>query len=40
MHPENSDLANKDNWTLAYTSRENVPLVELIVNTPYGATVA
>ena len=40
MHPENSDLANKDNWTLAYTSRENVPLIELIVNTPYGGTVA
>ena len=39
MHPENSDLANKDNWTLAYTSRENVPLIELIVNTPYGTTV-
>ncbi|ADD94727.1 hypothetical protein LmonJ_14758 [uncultured phage MedDCM-OCT-S09-C28] len=39
MHPENSDLADKDNWTLAYTSRENVPLVELIVNTPYGQTV-
>ena len=40
MHPENSDLADKDNWELAYTSRENVPLVELIVNTPYGQTVA
>ena len=39
MHPENTDLADKDNWTLAYTSRENVPLVELIVNTPYGKTV-
>ena len=39
MHPENSDLADKDNWTLAYTSRENVPLIELIVNTPYGTTV-
>lgn len=40
MHPENTDLADASNWTLAYTSRENVPLVELIVNTPYGATVA
>ena len=40
MHPENSDLADEDNWELAYTSRENVPLVELIVNTPYGQTVA
>ena len=40
MHPVNSDLADKSNWTLAYTSHENVPLVELIVNTPYGATMA
>ena len=40
MHPQNSDLADPSNWTLAYTSRENVPLIELIVNTPYGATVA
>ena len=32
-----ADLADKDNWSLAYTSHENVPLVELIVNTPYGA---
>ena len=40
MHPENSDLADKANWTLAYTSRENVPLVELTVNTPYGGTKA
>ena len=35
---QNSELAKKDNWELAYTSRENVPLMELIVNTPYGAT--
>lgn len=40
MHPENSDLATAGNWTLAYTSRENVPLVELITNTPFGGTVA
>ena len=40
MHPENSDLADKSNWDLAYTSRENVPLVELTVNTPYGGTKA
>ena len=39
MHPENTDLADPNNWSLAYTSRENVPLIELIVNTPYGATV-
>ena len=37
MHPENTDLADESNWTLAYSSRENVPLIELIVNTPYGA---
>ena len=36
MHPQNSDLADASNWELAYTSRENVPLIELIVNTPYG----
>jgi hypothetical protein len=38
-HPENSDLADESNWTLAYSSRENVALVELIVNTPYGQTM-
>ena len=40
MHPTNANLATTGNWELAYTSRENVPLIELIVNTPYGATVA
>ena len=40
MHPENSDLATSGNWELAYSSPENVALVELIVNTPYGQTVA
>lgn len=40
MHPDNVGLADSTNWSLAYTSRENVPLVELIVNTPYGVTVA
>ena len=40
MHPENSDLADKDNWSLAYQSLENVPLIEMIVNTPYGQKVA
>ena len=39
MHPENTDLADPSNWTLAYTSRENVPLIQMITNTPYGATV-
>ena len=38
MHPENGDLADADNWELAYTSRENVPLIQMIVNTPFGAT--
>ena len=36
--PDNSDLADKANWELAFTSRENVPLIEMVVNTPYGAT--
>ena len=39
MHPSNTDLADDSNWELAYSSHENVPLIELIVNTPYGATV-
>jgi len=39
-HPENSDLADKDNWTLAYGSAQSVPLIEMVVNTPYGQTVA
>ena len=39
-HPENTDLATKGNWSLAYGSTQSVPLVEMIVNTPYGATVA
>ena len=37
-HPENSDLADADNWTLAYGSTQSVPLVQMIVNTPYGLT--
>ena len=40
MHPENDDLADADNWSLAYASRENVPLLQMIVNSPYGGTVA
>ena len=39
-HPENSDLADPSNWSLAYASRENVPLLQMIVNTPYGGLVA
>ena len=39
-HPENTDLATKGNWSLAYSSRENVPLIEMVTNTPYGQTVA
>nr|BAR36035.1 phage capsid protein [uncultured Mediterranean phage uvMED] len=38
-HPENPDLADPANWSLAYSSRENVPLIQMIVNTPYGASV-
>ena len=36
--PTNADLANKDNWELAYSDRRIIPLVELVVNTPFGAT--
>ena len=39
-HPENSDLANASNWSLAYGSTQSVPLVQMIVNTPYGGKVA
>jgi hypothetical protein len=39
-HPENSDLANPGNWSLAYGSTQSVPLVQMIVNTPYGGKVA
>ena len=35
QHQENSDLADASNWDLA-SLIENVPLIELIVNTPYG----
>ena len=40
MHPENAELADSSNWELAFSSRENVPLIQMVVNTPYGATVA
>ena len=39
-HPENSDLATAGNWSLAYGSAQSVPLVEMVVNTPYGQKVA
>lgn len=39
-HPLNSVLGDKSNWSLAYGSAQSVPLVELIVNTPSGQTVA
>ena len=39
-HPENTDLANSASWSLAYGSAQSVPLIEMVVNTPYGATVA
>jgi hypothetical protein len=38
--PENATLATAGSWELAYSSRENVPLLQMIVNTPYGGTVA
>ena len=39
MHPDNADLANAANWTLAFSQSQNVPLIEMIVNTPYGLTI-
>jgi hypothetical protein len=37
-HPENSTLADASKWSLAYGSTQSVPLVQMIVNTPYGLT--
>ena len=39
-HPKNTDLANASKWSLAYSSRENVPLIQMVTNTPYGAKMA
>ena len=39
MHPTNAQLADSSNWTLAYSQPQNVALVEMIVNTPYGVKV-
>lgn len=39
-HPKNVDLANPAKWSLAYSSRENVPLIQMVTNTPYGAKMA
>ena len=38
--PENSTLANAASWELAYSSRENVPLLQMVTNTPFGGVVA
>ena len=39
MHPENSDLADASSWEMAYSSNENIKLVEVVVNTPFGKMV-
>jgi len=37
-HPTNATLADASKWSLAYGSTQSVPLVQMIVNTPYGLT--
>ena len=39
MEPANEELAKPENWTLAFGSPENVPIVELIVNASAGRKV-
>ena len=38
--PDNAALAVAASWQLAYSERRIIPLVEFIVNTPFGGTVA
>ena len=38
-NPENADLADPANWRLAYNDRRLIPIVELIVNSPFAANV-
>ena len=37
--PTNAQLATAASWQLAYSERRIIPLVEFIVNTPFGGTV-
>ena len=34
--PTNANLATGSNWAAAYSDTRLIPLVELVVNTPYG----
>ena len=38
-NPENGDLANPANWGLAYSEPRLIPVVELVVNSPFGGLV-
>ena len=38
--PTNAALATASNWGAAFTEKRNIPIVELVVNSPFGGTVA
>ena len=38
--PTNAALATASNWSAAFTEKRNIPIVELVVNSPFGGTVA
>lgn len=38
--PENSDLADKSNWSFVYDDLRTIPMVSLVVNSPYGGVVS
>jgi len=39
-NPTNAALATSTNWTLAFNDRRMIPAVKLVVNSPFGGTVA
>tara|TARA_B100000131_G_scaffold132109_1_gene128741 strand:+ start:4265 stop:5146 length:882 start_codon:yes stop_codon:yes gene_type:complete len=38
--PDNTALATASNWSAAFTEKRNIPLVELVVNSPFGSTIS
>ena len=38
--PTNAALATASNWGAAFSEKRNIPIVELVVNSPFGGTVA
>jgi len=39
-NPTNAQLATAANWSVAYSEPRLVPVVQLVVNSPFGGTVA